>query len=199
MDLSVVNLLLVLFVAWTAGRLSERLGYPSVLGELIAGILLGPPLLGFLHVDAALELLAELGIILMMVYIGMEIDPRELGRASKAGLLAAIGGFITPGVLCYFAVIWFGGTMMMALFVGVAAGLTSLATKSRILVDLQMLDTRVAHVLMAGSLIVDAVSLIIFAGIVANLPDAIVQTLIAIHRFSACSERAPRHSARRST
>ncbi len=165
MDLSIANLLLVLFVAWTAGRLSSRLGYPSVLGELIAGILLGPPLLGLLHADAALELLAELGIILMMVYIGMEIDPRELKRASRAGLLAAIGGFITPGVLCYFAVVWFGGTVMMAVFVGVAAGLTSLATKSRILVDLQMLDTRVAHVLMAGSLIVDAVSLIIFAAV----------------------------------
>lgn len=165
MELSIANLLLVLFVAWAAGRLSARMGYPSVLGELIAGILMGPPLLGLLHADAALEMLAELGIILMMVYIGMEIDPRELGRASKAGLLAAIGGFITPGVLCYFAVMWFGGTVMMAIFVGVAAGLTSLATKSRILVDLQMLDTRVAHVLMAGSLIVDAVSLIIFAAV----------------------------------
>jgi Kef-type K+ transport system membrane component KefB/mannitol/fructose-specific phosphotransferase system IIA component (Ntr-type) len=165
MDLSIPNLLLVLFVAWTAGRLASRLGYPAVLGELTAGILLGPPLLGLLHADAALQVLADLGVLLMMTYIGMEIDPRELRRASKAGFLAAVGGFITPFVLCYLVVMAFGGPVMSAVFVGIAAGVTSLAVKSRILVDLQLLDTRIAHVLMAGSLIADTASLIIFAAV----------------------------------
>ena len=165
MELSILNLLVVLAVAWSAGRIASRFGYPSVLGELLAGILLGPPLLGLIQGSEALAVLAEVGIILMMVYIGMEIDPRELGKASRAGLLAAIGGFITPFVLAYLAVIWFGGTPIAAVFVGVAAGVTSLATKSRILVDLQLLDTRIAHVMMAGALIADTVSLVIFAGL----------------------------------
>lgn len=165
MELSILNLLVVLAVAWSAGRVASRFGYPSVLGELLAGILFGPPLLGLLKGSEALSVLAEVGIILMMVYIGMEIDPRELGKASRAGLLAAIGGFVTPFVLAYFAVIWFGGTPIAAVFVGVAAGVTSLATKSRILVDLQLLDTRIAHVMMAGALIADTVSLVIFAGL----------------------------------
>ena len=95
----------------------------------------------------------------------VEIDPAELGRASKAGLLAAFGGFVTPFVCCYLFVVWLGGSQMEAVFVGIAAGVTSLATKSRILVDLKLLDTRVAHVLMAGALIADTASLVIFAGI----------------------------------
>ena len=165
MEFSVLNLLLVLIVAWLAGLLAARLGYPSVLGELIAGIVLGPPLLGLLEGDAALAVLAEVGILLMMLYIGMEIDPRELGKASRAGLLAALGGFITPFVLCYLAIIWAGGTVLAALFVGIAAGVTSLATKSRILVDLHLLDTRIAHVMMAGALIADTLSLVIFAAV----------------------------------
>ncbi|MDX1547451.1 MAG: cation:proton antiporter, partial [Rhodothermales bacterium] len=57
-------------------------------------------------------------------------------------------------------------TVLAAVFVGVAAGVTSLATKSRILVDLKLLDTRVAHVLMAGALIADTISLIIFAAVI---------------------------------
>ena len=165
MEFSILNLLLVLVVAWLAGLLASRLGYPSVLGELLAGIILGPPLLGWLSGSEALAVLAEVGILLMMLYIGMEIDPSELRRASKGGFLAAIGGFLTPFVLCYLLVIWTGGSVLAAIFVGVAAGVTSLATKSRILVDLKLLDTRIAHVMMAGALIADTLSLVIFAAI----------------------------------
>jgi Kef-type K+ transport system membrane component KefB/mannitol/fructose-specific phosphotransferase system IIA component (Ntr-type) len=166
MELSVLNLFSVLFVAWFAGQLATRMGYPSVLGELMAGIIFGPPLLGLLHGSEAIAVLAELGILVMMLYIGMEIDPAELGKASTGGLLASLGGFITPFVLCYVAIIWWGGTQLAAVFVGVAAGVTSLATKSRILVDLQLLDTRIAHVMMAGALVADTLSLVIFAAII---------------------------------
>jgi Kef-type K+ transport system membrane component KefB/Trk K+ transport system NAD-binding subunit/mannitol/fructose-specific phosphotransferase system IIA component (Ntr-type) len=163
--LDLVNLLLILLVAWLAGNLAERFRYPSVLGELLAGIILGPPLLGFLHGSDEIAILAELGVLLMMLYIGMEIDPGELAKASWAGFLAAMGGFITPFVLAYFTVIWFDGTPLAGLFVGIAAAITSLATKSRILVDLHLLDTRVAHVLMAGALISDTLALVVFAAI----------------------------------
>lgn len=165
MELHLTNLLLVLLAAWLAGNLAERFQYPSVLGELLAGILLGPPLLGLLHGSEAIDVLAELGALLMMLYIGMEIDPKELLKASWEGFLAAVGGFITPFVLAYLAVVWLGGTTMAGLFVGIAAAITSLATKSRILVDLQILDTRIAHVLMAGALISDTLALVVFAGI----------------------------------
>lgn len=166
MEFSILNLLFVLLSAWVAGTIVSRMGYPSIFGELTAGIILGPPLLGLLHGSEALAVLAEVGVILMMLYIGMEIDPQELFEASWAGFLAAIGGFITPFVLAYLVVIWFGGTTVAGLFAGIAAGVTSLATKSRILVDLKLLDTRVAHVLMAGALVADTLSLIVFAAII---------------------------------
>lgn len=166
MEFSIVNLLLVLLAAWTAGNIVARFGYPSIFGELMAGIILGPPLLGLLHGSEALDVLAEVGVILMMLYIGMEIDPKELFKASWAGMLAAIGGFITPFALAYLVVTGLGGTVAAGLFVGIAAGVTSLATKSRILVDLKLLDTRVAHVLMAGALISDTLALLVFAMII---------------------------------
>ena len=169
MPLPILSLLIVLVVALVAGRAAERLGYPPVLGELLAGILVGPPILGLLHSDPALNVIAELGIILMMLYVGMEIDPVELRKASRGGLLAAIGGFATPFVLTYLLVVQLGGTTIEGLFVGMAAGVTSLLTKSRILVDLHLLDTRVAHVMMAGALVADTLSLVIFAGIIGSV------------------------------
>lgn len=165
MHIDLFNLLLVLITAWGAGKLAGRVGYPAVLGELMAGIVLGPAVFGLLQGTDALEVLAAVGVLLMMLYIGMEIDPRELGRASWGGLLAAIGGFVTPFALCFGLLMWMGEPLVGALFVGIAAAVTSLATKSRILVDLDIMHTRIAHVMMAGALVADTLSLVAFAAI----------------------------------
>lgn len=161
-----LNLLLVLVVAWTAGRLAVRVGYPSVLGELLGGIVAGPPLLGLLEGGDGLQVIGNLGIILMMLYVGTEIDLADLRRASRPGILAAVGGFVVPAVLGFAVVLLFDGTILAALFVGIAVGVTSLVTKSRILVDLDLLDTRIAHVLMAAALLSDTATLIGFAAII---------------------------------
>lgn len=164
--LNIFNLLSVLLAAWAGGLIARKVGYPPILGELIIGILLGPGILGLIDYSTTIKVLADIGIILLMVYIGMEIDFRDLKKASWAGLLAALGGFIVPFTLGYLTIIWFGGTSTAALFVAIAVGVTSLATKSRILVDLKLLNTRIAYVLMAGALISDTLALLIFAGIV---------------------------------
>ncbi|MCH8276192.1 MAG: cation:proton antiporter, partial [Bacteroidetes bacterium] len=163
MEFDFLNLFSVLFAAWLAGWLASRLGYPSVLGGLVAGVLLGPPLLGLLHGSEALYVLAELGLLLMMLYIGMEIDPRELTKASWAGLLAAIAGFFVPFGLGYFAATGLGSSHPVGLVVGISAGATSLAVNSRILLDLRILDTRISHVMMAGALIANILSLLVFS------------------------------------
>ncbi|MEX1054644.1 MAG: cation:proton antiporter, partial [Rhodothermales bacterium] len=94
MHLDLFVLLIVLLAAWVAGALASRLGFSSAIGALVAGIVLGPPVLGFLSGSPALSVLAEVGALLMMLYLGTEIDPRKLGPASWSGLLAAIGGFV---------------------------------------------------------------------------------------------------------
>ena len=165
MEFSVLNLLLVLLAGWLSGLLAARLGYPSILGELIAGVVLGPPLLGLLHGSEALMVLADLGVLLMMFYIGMEISPKELAKASWTGFLAAVGGFALPAVLGYSVGLSFGAPPGAALVIGLVAGVTALATKSRALLDLNILDTRVAHVILAGALITDILTLILFAAI----------------------------------
>ena len=188
MELNFLNLFTVLLAAWLAGWAASRMGYPAVLGELIAGVVLGPPLLGLLHGSEALYVLAELGVLLMMLYIGMEIDPGELKKASWAGLVSAIGGFFTPFILGWAVVVFFGGTNVVGLFVGVSAGVTSLAVNSRILLDLRILDTRISHVMMAGSLVSDILALLVFStilGIVEIGSFAVDEMLIVIIKAAA--------------
>ncbi len=186
MELNVLNLLLVLLAAWAGGSIATRIGYPAVLGELLIGIMLGPALLGLLGDNSwinqwlgvqggyeALNVLAQAGVLLLMLYIGMEIDPKELGKASWSGFLVAIGGFIAPFLMGWGVIVLFEDTLpegmnphIAGIFVGIAAGVTSLATKSRILMDLKILDTRIAHVMMAGALIADTLALVVFAGVI---------------------------------
>ncbi|HYQ58045.1 MAG TPA: cation:proton antiporter [Draconibacterium sp.] len=163
--INILNISAVLLAAYLGGIGIRKIGYPAILGELLIGIILGPALLGWLEYSETVKVLAEIGIILLMVYIGMEIDFRDLKKASWAGLLAAVGGFFVPFVLGYFAIVWSGGTPIAGLFVAIAIGVTSLATKSRILIDLKLLNTRIAYVLMAGALISDTLALVIFSGI----------------------------------
>ena len=162
----ILMLALILGAALAGGRLAARFGYPTILGEIIAGILLGPPLVGLLDRNAAVDILGEFGILLMMLYIGMYLDLGDLRRASVPGLLAASGGFLVPTAAGMVLMLAAGRTFLEALFVGLAMGITSLATKSRILVDLKILDTRIAHVLVAAALLSDVAVLIVFAAVV---------------------------------
>lgn len=176
-EFNILSLLIILTGAWIGGTSAKKLGYPPILGELVIGIILGPALLGLLESSEMISVLAEVGIILLMVYIGIEINFRDLGKASWPGLLAAIGGFIVPFGMGYYTIILFGGTDLAALFVAIAVGVTSLATKSRILVDLKLLNTRIAYVLMAGALISDTLALVIFAGMLSFVDVGSIDTL----------------------
>ncbi len=159
-------LALVLSAALLGGRVAARFGYPAILGEIAAGIIFGPPVIGILQRNESIDILGEFGILLMMLYIGMHLDLTDLRRASVPGFLAATGGFLVPTAAGMALMLAVGRTFLEALFVGLAMGVTSLATKSRILVDLKILDTRIAHVLVAGALLSDVAVLVIFAAVI---------------------------------
>ncbi|WP_049900161.1 cation:proton antiporter [Natrinema sp. J7-1] len=164
-SIDILSLLLVLSVAWVFGAIAERFGYPTMMGELFAGIAFGPALFGLLRPSELLSVLSELGVFLLMVYVGMEVDLRELFELGPQSLLIAFGAFVIPFGLGYAAGVWLGVSVGAALFLGLAMAATSLATKSRILADLNLLDTRIANVLLGGALASDVGVLIAFAGV----------------------------------
>ncbi|QCJ47499.1 MULTISPECIES: cation:proton antiporter [Haloprofundus] len=165
-EINILGLLLVLAVAWVFGALAERFGYPAMMGELSAGLLFGPPILGIIQPSEVLAVLSELGVFLLMVYVGTEVDLHKLFELGPQALLIAVGGFVIPFGLGYAAGVVLGVSVGAALFLGLAMAATSLATKSRILSDLDLLDTRIAGVLLGGALVSDVGVLVAFAGII---------------------------------
>jgi len=156
----IINILLILTVAWGLGSLFSRFGLPAMLGELLAGVLLGPPLLGVISASPSLELIAEWGIFFVMFYTGMEMDPKKLLAQLWPSLAVALGGFVLPFVLGYFITWLFGGTLYQSLFVGMGVSITAIAVQSVILHQMRINRTPLGHIIIGAAIADDILSLI---------------------------------------
>ncbi len=156
----IVNLILILTVAWFMGRVFARFGLPVVLGELLAGIILGPPLLGIISTSEPIELLAEFGIFFLMFYAGLEMDPKEAVEHIWPSTAVAVGGFVLPFIFGYFACSMFGGTSFQSLFVGMGISITAIAVQARILHDMHIHNTSIGHIIIGAAIVNDILALI---------------------------------------
>jgi Kef-type K+ transport system membrane component KefB len=165
----------VLVAAKLLGELAERVGQPSVLGELVAGVLLGESVLGVIPAHGAaadvIHVLAELGVVLLLFEIGLETDLRELFRVGAASLAVATVGVILPFALgfAYWAYVPHpaspGVTNLTttAIFVGATLTATSVGITARVLSDLHKMHTPEARIIIGAAVIDDVLGLVILA------------------------------------
>src|SRR5262245_3493018 len=78
-----LDILVVLIAAKVAAEIAERVNVPAVVGEIVAGVIVGPSVLGFVEPNETLAVLAELGVILLLLAVGMEMDLRDLGAVGR--------------------------------------------------------------------------------------------------------------------
>jgi len=156
----ITSLLLILTAAWGLGYVFSRMGLPLMLGELLAGLILGPPLLVWVTPTPGLELMAEFGIFFAMFYAGMEMDPKELVEHIRPSLAVALGGFILPFFLGFLTVRLFGGTVFQSLFVGMGIAVTAVAVQSVILKSMRINRTKIGHIIIGAAIANDVLALI---------------------------------------
>jgi Kef-type K+ transport system membrane component KefB len=162
---------IILLAAKAAGYLSVRLGQPSVLGELLVGILLGPSLLDLLHLPfitghlgETIKELGELGVLLLMFIAGLELHLDELTRNTKVSAFAGIMGVLTPVALGTGTGLLFGFELEVALFLGLTLGATSVSISAQTLMELRVLRSRVGLGLL-GAAVFDDVMIILLLSI----------------------------------
>jgi len=151
----IINIVLILLVAWVLGDLFQRLRMPRLLGELLAGLVLGPPLLGWVQPREAMTVLSDLGIFFLMFYSGMEMDPRKLLEHFWVCLAVAIGGFAVPFALGFAVALWFGATMLQSLFMAMGLSVTALAVGARVLQDMEIHQSKVGHIIIGAAIVDD--------------------------------------------
>jgi Kef-type K+ transport system membrane component KefB len=159
-----LHLLLMLLMARILAETVSRFGIPSVIGELLAGILLGPSLLGWIHPNELLRLLAEIGIILMLFQVGLETDMRRLLEAGKKSVIVAMLGFLLP-LLGGFLLAWlvFDQPLLIALFIGGTLTATSIGITVRVLSDLNRHHSTEGQIVLGAAVLDDVLGVILLA------------------------------------
>jgi len=159
-----LNLMIILLAARVGAELFAQFRSPPVVGELLAGVLLGPSVLGWLEASQVIKLLAEIGIILLLFEVGLETDIRQLARSGMHALLVAASGFLWPFVFGFaLARYGFDLSVLEALFVGGTLTATSIGITVRVLTDLARQHSREAQVALGAAVIDDILGVILLA------------------------------------
>ena len=157
-------LIAILVGAKLLGELAERIGQPAVLGELLAGVLLGASVLDVVHHDDhVIHLLAEIGVIVLLFEIGLETDLRRLIQVGAASSLTAVVGVVAPFGLGYLVAVWFGLDTLVAVVIGASLTATSVGITARVLSDLGRLQDPESQIVLGAAVIDDVIGLIILA------------------------------------
>lgn len=166
-----IELVTILLAAKLGGDLFERFKAPAVLGELVIGIVLGN--LALIGIDAldpikndiTLQVLAELGVIILLFQVGLESTVSEMMKVGLASFLVAIFGVIAPFFLGWGVAIWFlpDASIYVHLFIGATLTATSVGITARVLKDIGKITTREAKIILGAAVIDDILGLVILA------------------------------------
>lgn len=158
-----ILLAIILLAAKLAGAIAIRLGQPSVLGELLMGIILGPSLLNLLHLPAfnekamteVLQLLGEIGVVFLLFVAGLELHLNELGRNMHTSALAGILGVLFPFFFGLGTGLIFSFTLEESVFLGIILGASSVSISAQTLMELKQLKSRVGLSLLGAAVFDD--------------------------------------------
>ena len=164
-----IDLLILLAGIWLVAVTLRPLGLPTIMGELIVGVLVGPAVFGLIEPSEAITLLAEIGIFFLMFHAGVETQPREFFDALKRSIGVAVVGALVPFVVAFGVATAFGLSPVGATFVGLTMTATAVVVTLKTLKDLGLADTRLARVIVASCVIDDILTLVFFGLVIGTL------------------------------
>ena len=169
LQLPFFEVLFLLVVAWTAGVIFKIFKLPLIIGQLLAGLIIGPSLLNLVQLTPTIDILGQLGAFFIMLYLGVTTDPRKLLKRAKASFSIAFLGTLVPFGLGYLVMRWFGLSVQTALFMGMAISTTSLATKAAVLDELKILHSKAGNTMIGTAVVDNVLSLILFSVIITTV------------------------------
>jgi Kef-type K+ transport system membrane component KefB len=177
-------------LAKLCGYLSTRLNQPAVLGELIAGVLIGPSLINFLHIPAlfpdganvehTIIEMAEIGVLLLMFSAGLEIDLHGLSAVRRAAILAGILGVLTPVLMAAPVAIAFGYAPEKSIFIGLIMAATSVSISAQVMLELNVLRSREGLALLGAAVVDDVLAILLISIFLAVSPGTASASIVEV-------------------
>jgi Kef-type K+ transport system membrane component KefB len=166
------------------GYLTYRLNQPAVLGELLAGLIIGPTVLNFLGnpllfpdghgVEHTLVEVAEVGVLLLMFMAGMEVDLKTMMQVGRPAVLTGVIGVLLPLVVMTPTVTLFGYGIENAIFIGILMASMSTSITAQVMLELGVLKRREGMTLLGAALVDDAIVILLLSLFVAINPGGII-------------------------
>jgi Kef-type K+ transport system membrane component KefB len=175
------KILVALFIALLAAKLMaelfERLRQPAVVGEVLAGILIGPALLNWVQPTDVLDALAEIGVIFLLFTVGLETRPSDIFRVGGRAIIVAVLGVVVPFVAGWALLsLWPGYSRVEATFLGAAMVATSVGITARVLSGMGLINADASRVILAAAVIDDVIGLLVLA-VVSSMAEGQVNYL----------------------
>ena len=146
------------------GELAVYLQTPAVIGEIVAGIILGPTLLGFVEAEGLILILAEIGIILLLFEVGLETDIGELVKSGGKSILVAITGFLLPFISCFaLSYYLFDLNLLVSYLIAGTMTATSIGITMRTLSDLGQGQSREGRIILGAAVLDDIMGVLLLA------------------------------------
>lgn len=159
-----LTLLIILLTARIFAELAMRLQAPSVIGELFAGVVLGPSLLGWIEPTEAIRLMAGIGIILLLFEVGLETDVKRLVSTGLESIVVALAGFILPFLFGFgLAYGLYELPLLVSLFIGGTLTATSIGITVRVLSDLKRQHSKEGQVVLGAAVLDDVMGVVLLA------------------------------------
>ncbi|MGH7471116.1 MAG: cation:proton antiporter [Longimicrobiales bacterium] len=170
----------IILAAKALGEVAERLGQPAVLGEMLAGVVLGPSVLALVDPSSPiLQLMAEVGVVVLLFSIGLETELKRLLEVGGTSVMVALAGVVLPFAGGFAVSLLLGLTHPQAIVMGAALTATSVGITARVLGDLGQLNKPDGQVILGAAIVDDVVGLIILAVV----SDAVSGATITIGRI----------------
>lgn len=159
----ILDLFIMLAAAKLLAEVFERLKQPAVVGEILAGVLIGPSLLGWVQPSDTISILAEFGVIFLLFNVGLETKPQAIFSVGRRAFAVGVLGVVLPFFAGYLIAHAWGGSFAESMFIGAALVATSVGITARVLGALGLLDLQVARIILGAAVIDDVLGLIILS------------------------------------
>jgi Na+:H+ antiporter len=159
-----VSIIIILVAARILGEVFQRLKQPPLVGELLAGVIVGPSVLAVVIPNPDLAVLSNLAVFFLMFLAGLEMNPQEIRKAGRSAIIISLFAFLIPllaGV--YFSQVVGGLTLVQSLFMGLLLSITAVPVSAIVLMQFGILNSKLGNTVITAAVINDILSLIVLS------------------------------------
>lgn len=187
-----ISVVIILVATRLLGEFSQRLRLPPLVGELAAGIIIGPYVLKLVTPDQSLNVISDLGVFFLMLLAGLQMDPREIRKAGLRGGILAVIAFSLPYVGGFGIAALFGLGIVQSMFVGLLLSITAVPVSTIVLMQFGILETKLGNTVITAAVINDIFSLVVLSivlqlhganGAEVNIMETTINSVIKILLF----------------